>query len=309
MQKKHERFPKLYISPKVAPYLFILPFFIAFLMFQAFPILFSFFLSFQKWNGMQPFTFNGLKNYIYLFRDKIFWWTLGFNLQLLLITILPLHILSILFAVMLNSSLIRLKTIFKTLFFLPYITSAAVIAIVFWLLYAKNGLINILLQKYFSSVFDFLNIRLPIDFYMVWPDRNIFVFSLSFLLIWKFIGWNIILYFTALQGIPGSYYEAAKVDGANWFQILTKITLPLIKPMMYFAVTMSVIYIMQIFDEPTILLSSNVITSFGGLTMVIYLFNQAFTHMNFGIAAAISYILFFLILAITRILKLIFKER
>jgi len=79
--------------------------------------------------------------------------------------------------------------------------------------------------------------------------------------------------------------------------------------MMYFAITMSVIYILQIFDEPTILLSSNLITFFGGLTFVIYLFNQAFTHMNFGIAAATAYILFFIILGITKLLKLIFSEK
>ncbi len=307
MTKK--RFKRIYISQRIAPYIFILPFFIAFLLFQAFPILFSFFLSFQKWNGMQPFTFNGIKNYITIFNDRNFWWSFFFNIQILIYTIIPLHILAILFAVMLNSALIKLKTLFKTLFFLPYITSAAVIAIVFWLLYANNGLINILLQKYFSWLFNFLKINLPLDFYGYNPYQNIFHLSLSFLLIWKFLGWNIILYFTALQGIPKSYYEAAKVDGANWFQTLTKITLPLIKPMMYFAVTMSVIYILQLFDEPTILLSSNVITFYGGLTFVIYLFNQAFTHMNFGVAAAVAYILFFIILAITKLLKFILREK
>jgi len=211
MSKK--RFQRIYISQKVAPYIFMMPFFIAFLLFQAFPILFSFFLSFQKWNGMQAFTFNGLRNYITIFKDRNFWMSFYFNFVLLFYTIIPLHTLAILFAVMLNSMLIKLKTLFKTLFFLPYITSAAVIAIVFWLLYAKNGLINLVLQKYFIWLFNYLRIKLPLNFY-----ENILHLSLSFLLIWKFIGWNIILYFTSLQGIPKSYYEAAKVDGEIGFK-------------------------------------------------------------------------------------------
>ncbi len=304
LTEKKKKFDWNHFQRKAAPYFFISPFYIAFLVFNAFPILFSLFLSFQRWNGGRPWQFAGFSNFIYIFRDMNFWNSLWFTFTILIFTIVPLHCLSIFFAFLLNSAFVKFKSFFKSLFFLPYITSSVAIAVVFWLLYAPQGILNYIIAHYLTFLVDIFKLKMPLP----WLNQ-LFLVSLSIIMVWRLIGWNTILYFAGLQGIPKSLYEAARVDGASWPQIFFRVTLPLLRPMIYFAVTMSVITLMQLFDEPAVLVGTNNLPYVPALTVVIYLYNQAFSQMNFGIAAATSYFLFIVIFLLSRILRFIFKEK
>ncbi len=289
---------------KSVPYLFITPFYASFLVFSAFPILFSFFLSFQKWNGVGAWQFDGLGNFVSLFIDGEFWFSLLVTFSIMVLTILPLHALSIFFAFLLNSAFVKFKTFFKAVFFLPFITSSVVLAVIFWLIFSNHGILNRIIERYFEFFILLMNIKVPI----LWLYDLLFPVTVSVIMIWKLIGWNTILYFAALQGIPKPLYEAARVDGASWPQIFYRITLPLLRPMIYFAVTMSVITLMQLFDEPAVLVGTNNLSWVRAVTMVIYLYKQAFIHMNFGMAAATSYVIFIIIFLLSRLLRAVFYE-
>ncbi len=292
------------LKRKAVPYLFITPFFAAFLVFNAFPILFSFFLSFQRWNGVSPWHFNGIANFINLFIDDKFWFSLLMTFSIMVLTILPLHSLSIFFAFLLNSAFVKFKIFFKAVFFLPYITSSVAIGVIFWLIFSPGGILNHIVGQYFQFLTGLLKVHTPV----LWIN-DLFPLTVSVVMIWKLIGWNTILYFAALQGIPKPLYEAARVDGASWPQVFFRITLPLIRPMIYFAVTMSVIALMQLFDEPAVIVGTRNLSWVPPLTVVIYLYKQAFILMNFGMAAATSYVIFIIIFILSRILKLVFRDQ
>lgn len=282
----------------IMPYLFISPFYIAFLLFGALPIIYSLFISFQKWNGVGPMEFNGLKNYIFLFTDRLFWKSTVTTFVVLLTSGIPMHLIALVFAFLLNSAFVRFKSFFKGILFLPYVTSSVAIAMLFWYMSGKNGPINYIFEH-------LLNMQYSAEFFYGVFSR----FAISMILIWKLTGWNIILYLAGLQAIPNSMIEAARVDGASWPQIFLHVTLPLLRPMIYFAVTMTIIAGMQLFDEPTVLLTNEGGYGHAGMTMVMYTYTQAFNWGYFGRASASSYVLFLIIFAISRVVKRYLGEK
>lgn len=284
---------------RAAPYLFISPFYILFAVFGIFPIAYSLFLSFHRWDAIGPMEWVGLQNYSFLITDDWFWQSIGNTVSLGLMGAVPQHIIALILAFILNSGLVSHRNFFRTAYFLPYITSTVAVTLIFGIIFGtRYGLLNYVLSfiqdtSLFQSVLSALRIEYPIE----WLARAPLVKpTMAILMVWRWTGWNMILYLAGLQAIPDELYEAARVDGASLVQIFSKITLPLLRPMITFAVTMSIIGSMQAFDEPFILLGSSGGPAQSGMTTVLYLYRTSFEWMDLGTGAAMSYLLFLFII-------------
>ena len=289
---------------KAKPFLFIAPFFIAYLVFFAYPVVFSFFLSFQKWNGILPMQFNGVKNYLFLLSDPRFLNSLRSTFVIFLCSYVPINLLALVFAFILNSALVRFKEEFRTVFFLPYITSPVAVAMVFALLFGTQyGLVNYVLgSEWVARWLPFLK---PVNWFM----SGLGTVPLCLLIIWRWTGWFTLLYLAGLQNIPKSLYEAALVDGASHRQVFFHITLPLLRPMIYVCATLSIINGMQLFDEPAVLFGGPQYVGQMGVTVALYLYSKAFNQGAFGIASAASYVLFMIIILLWCVNDFIFRDK
>ena len=301
---------KLRLNKKVAPYVFISPFFILFLIFGLFPILYSFFLSFNSWDGIGQMSFVGLDNYAYILTDDWFWDSVKTTLIIFVLTTIPQHVFALSLAFILNSSYVKLKDFFRTSYFLPYITSAVAIALIFDVLLGhRSGLLNALLiwvQQLppVEFLFQTVNLELPARWL---GEPRLIRFSIAGLLTWRFTGWNMLIYFAGLQTIPKSLYEAAKVDGASIRQVFTKITLPLLKPVIFFGVTMSIIGNLQLFQEPFVLVGGDGGVGRAGMTTAMYLFRTGFHWRQFGEGSAMAYVLCIFIIILSLVNKKLFS--
>jgi cellobiose transport system permease protein len=266
-------------------YLFISPFFIIFIVFHLFPPLFGFFLSFFKWDLLTPMLFVGFTNYIRVFTDTLFWQSV---LNVILFTIaeaIPEITFSLVIAYLLDTYILKARNFYLAAFFSPTVTSSVAVSLVFGALFGMNyGIVNAILRM--------INLQ-PIP-WMTEPLTLKIV--LIVLLLWRWLGWNMVIYLAGLQTISHEYYEAALVDGANRLQIFIKITIPLLRQVILYTVITATIGTLQLFAEPRLL--SN---AMGGrnntlLTPVMYIFQMGFGLFRFGYASAIAYILFIMIL-------------
>ena len=286
---------------RYAPYLFVSPFFIVFIIFGAFPILFSLFLSFQKWrqtSGLGDMRWNGFENYQFtLFKDPWFWQAVWNTLTLGVYGLLIQPIaLGLAFAV--QTSLKRVRGLVTAIYFLPYITSTVAMAMAFSMLYSKNaGALNALIG--FLHGIPLLGALLPgepID----WLAKAQYIKpAIAILVAWKFLGWNVLLLLSRMQAIPEELYEAAKVDGANTWQQFWHITLPQLRPMLFLTVTLTIIGQMQLFDEAFMLAGDEGGIARSGLTVAVYMYTTAFKYGEAGTGAAIAWIIFAFILLLT----------
>ena len=284
---------------KYAPFIFVSPFFLLFLGFGLFPTVFSMFLSLQKWNpvqGLQSMEFVGFENYQLLFTDPWFWQALGNTLWLAIASGVPQHLIAIPLAFLIVSGFNSLRHPLTAAYFLPYITSTVAVAIVFQtLLGTQFGVVNQFigwLAQWPATAWLFEGARLPIN----WLGRFEFIKpAIASLVVWKYFGFNIVLYSAGLATIPREYYEAASIDGAGPWQRFQFITLPLLRPIMFFAVTLTIIGNLQLFDEPYIMVGSDGGTGRAGMTVAMYLYRLGFEWNDMGTAAAMSWVLFVVI--------------
>lgn len=294
---------------KAAPYVFTAPFFIMFLIFATFPIIYSFYISLHEWNGITEMKWVGFKNYYtLLFQDWRFWKSILNTIVMMLLSGIPQHLLGLFFAYILNLGLVKFKDFFKGVLFVPYITSPVAITILFGILYGtRYGFLNYALawlQK-IGIIPYVLPIQLPVEWFKEWVSW----ISLSIITFWKWTGWNSIIYLAGLQAIPDSLYEAARIDGASWWQIFFRITIPLLAPVIYFATSMTLIFGMQAFDEAQVMIGFDGMqnTLYYALTTAVYIYGLAFRWSQFGSASALSYILCVIILILTFIHRAVFK--
>ena len=267
---------------KVA-YVYIAPFYILFTIFGLFPILAGFYISFFRWDGLRPMRFHGLNNYINLMQDSMFWLSLRNTAFIGLISHVPILLGGLILAYMLNLRVIKGKNVFKTFYFMPLVTSSVAISIVFQNMFGFHfGTINYLLG--------FLGIN-PIG-WLIGSGEHLRT-AIIIMFSWRWIGWNMVIYLAGMQGINNDIYEAARVDGANHVQTLTRITMPLLKPIILFTLVQSTIGTLNLFVEPFVLTGG-----FGGgpnnrgMTVMMYLLNQAPQGGSlFGYASAIAYVL------------------
>lgn len=264
-------------------YVYISPFYMLFAIFGAFPILFSFFLSFQQWRGNGPMEFVGLTNYTRLFQDRLFWVSFSNTAIIWIAVHVPMLILALILAFVLNSGFVKFKETFKTLYFTPMVTSSVAVALVFTTMYGvRYGFINFILRSVGFPRIDW------------WGGAGFWIKPAIILLImWRWTGWNMVIYLAGLQGIDQELYEAARVDGANYPQIFWHITLPLIRPVILFTVILSFIGGITIFDEPFLLTTNQGLggVNNAGLTLAMYLYNQGFVNGHLGYAASLAYVI------------------
>ena len=283
------------VTPGRAPYVLLLPFLALFLVFGLFPLLFSLFLAFQSWeptSGLSAMDYVGLSNFGFALQDEWFWKSLKNTLWLALVAGVPQHLVAVPLAVALDGLFKRRRNAAVGLYFLPYITSTVAIAILFSSLFSADyGLINAAL-----SHLPFWNAAAPIDWL---NDPDAVKPAIALLVFWRFVGFNTVLYLAALQTIPRDLYEAATMDGASRWRQFLHITLPGIKPMMLFGVTLSVIGGLQLFEEPFVLTNGKGGSDQAGMTSAVYLYRTAFDFNDFGGASAMSWILLAVVALLT----------
>ncbi len=267
---------------KIAPYVFISPFFIIFLVFGVFPIFFSGAVSLIDWTGILMGEFVGLRNYINLLRDPDFLKAILNTLYLLALSG-PLTIGGgLVLAVLLNSKLLRFKGFFRTTFYLPMVVSLVVAGLAFTMLLSKPfGFVNDVIVKgiFHLEPIDFLN------------SPTLAIPTLTLLLMWRFIGNDLVIMLAGLQSIPPELYEAAKIDGANSFQTFFYVTIPLMVPMILFDAILTTVNTFNLFAEPYILFGTEGGVHQSGLTTGLLIYSVSFKFFKFGYGAAMAYLL------------------
>ena len=283
---------------KIAPYIFIAPFYILFIAFMGYPLISSLTLSLFEMRGFQSRIFVGLGNFSDLLRDPIFWKSLWNTCYFALGTLTLQLPIALLLAVLLNSKFVKGKNFLRLAFFTPVLVAGVFVAIIFNLVYdQRSGLINNEFILFGQEV--------------GWLSEEKYVMPAVILTgVWQWAGFNMIYFLAGLQGVRQELYEAAAVDGANWRQTFIHITLPSLRPVIAFVFVVSMIGSLQLFDLPFILTNGGEPAD-AGSTIVMYLYKNGFQFMRLGYAAAIGWALFFII-AVVSIVQLrmlgIFRE-
>ncbi len=270
---------------------FILPNTLGLFFFFGVPVLAAFFTSLQQWNGLKPAQFVGLANFVRLAGDPAFWQALGNTIKLALLTV-PLGMaLALGVAILLNQRLPG-RNLFRTLYFLPVVTSTVAASIVWtWIFQPRYGLIGNLLAP----------LGLRDTAWLTRPD--LILLPIAAVTIWQRLGFDMVLFLSGLQTIPHILYEAAIIDGANRWQRFRNVTLPMLSPTLFLVLILSVISAFQIFDQAYIMTAR---TTPGGVdgsgtTISYFLYQRAFTDSEFGYASAVALVLFAFILIFTGI--------
>jgi cellobiose transport system permease protein len=276
------------IDVTVSPYLYIAPFFIVFLGFGLFPLVYTFYVSLNHWElGATTHQWVGFGNYTKLLKDSYFWNSLRNTGSIWVLSTVPQLLAALGLAHVLNRRL-RLRTLFRVGMVTPIVTSVVAVGIIFAQLFGRDfGLINWLLH--------FVGVG-PID-WQVGPLTS--HPAIAVMIIWRWTGWNALLYLAALQAVPRELYEAAAIDGASSGQQFRKITIPMLRPTIIFTVIVSTIYGMQVFAEP-LMFDNNPGALTGGAsrefqTVVMYLYENGWRNLQFGYAAAVAWMLFLVI--------------
>lgn len=283
-------------------YAYIAPFYILFLVFNLFPMLSGFVLSFFRWDGLSDMHFVNIQNYVNLFKDPLFWKALWNTLFIGIIAHIPILLGGLILAYILNSKLVKGPNIFKTIYFMPMVTSAVAITIIFSNMFGYNyGILN-----WFLSLFG----EAPINW--LGGDGSLIKVAVIVMFAWKWIGWNMVIYLAGMQGISNDIYEAAEIDGATHVDVIFRIMIPLLKPIILFTLIQSTIGMFNLFTEPFVLTGSSWTggTNNGGLTLMIYLLNKAPQGGNlYGYASAVAYVITIMIILISVFLNRVTDER
>ena len=270
-------------------WLFIIPSLILIVVFVFYPMIQAFLTSFQSGMGNQ-LEFSKINNYKRLLTDTTFKKAL-FNTLIYLVVQVPVMILlALVLSTMLNDKKLKFRGFFRTAIFLPCITSLVAYSIIFKSLFATDGFVNVVL----------MNLHL-ISEPIAWITHPVWAKVLIIIAItWRWVGYNMIFYLSGLQSIDDSIYEAAQIDGANWINKFKSITIPLLKPIILFTTINSTIGTLQLFDEPVNITGGGPANA--TITISQYIYNLLFKYTpDFGYAAAVSYVIVFLIVILSMI--------
>jgi lactose/L-arabinose transport system permease protein len=268
-------------NQKKFPYLLISPTVIIFAIFMVYPIFYSLLISFQEF-ASGSYAFVGIKNYVVLLKDPIFYKAL-FNTFLYLIIQVPIMVgLALILAVFIEQKHTKGKALWRMSIFLPSITALVAYALVFKVLFNSDyGLINYVIEWFGGEKIQW--------FYSEWPARMSIIISIT----WRWTGYNMIILLAGLQAIPETVFESAAIDGAGFWKKLTLIIVPMMKPIILFSTITSTIGTLQLFDEPYILTQGG--PDYATITIGEYLFDNGFTYLKYGYASAIGYVMVFII--------------
>jgi cellobiose transport system permease protein len=267
-------------------YVAVSPFFVLFAIFGAFPVFFSIWLSFHSWDGIGQMKWVGLEQYSYLLTDPTFWKSITNTLIIWVISTVPMLLLALLIANSLHNAT-RFRSFYRIAYFIPNITSVVAVTMVFGSVFSNNfGLLNAFLTSIGLDKIEWLS--------QPWGIK----IAIATIVAWRWTGYNAIIFLAGLQAISSDIYEAAKVDGASSRQQFWQITVPLLRPVILFTAVTSTIGGLQIFTESQVLFGASGSIGGpgdGGLTIVSYLYDNAFGSNQFGYGAAIGWALFILI--------------
>ena len=283
-------------------FVFIMPFYVLFLTFNLFPIASGFYLSFFRWDGVSIMRFLGFENYKNIIMDRLFRKALINTISMGIANHIPALFGALVIAYILNSKLIRFQNIFKTMFFMPMVTSAVAASIIFTFIFGYQfGIVNGILVIFGMDKINWLM-----------GDGSKIRYAVMAMFIWKWMGWNMVIYLAGMQGISEDLYEAATIDGASHGQIFWRITIPLLKPIILFTMVTSSIGMFGLFTEPFILTNSawNGGPNNGVLTVMMYLLSKAPQGGNaYGYAAATAYIIVVFIMLFTFFFNRVMGEK
>jgi multiple sugar transport system permease protein len=320
----------------IAGWLFMSPALIIFIVFLVIPILFAVYFSFTDWNGISPpgqANFVGIDNYRTLLvedgiRQSDFFKALK-NTTYFALGVVPLQTaLSLLLAVVVNQRLLRFKDFFRTAYYFPSITSSVAISMIFLFLYQRSGLINRILEAVtfgnwepiawmadsrglIHIVLEALGVTLrggpeflasEVLGLTVWDwisGPSVALFAIMIMNTWTTLGTMMIIFLAALQDIPGHIYEAAQIDGASAWPTFRRITLPLLRPTLFFIITLGLIGTYQVFDQIYVMSSGGPAKT--TMTMAYMVYRNGFRNSEMGLGAAIAILLFVIIFVLTLI--------
>ncbi len=265
--------------------LLVMPWFVGFLVFLLGPMLVSVYLSFTDWDLLTPAKFVGLKNYRkMIFEDPLIKQALKVT-TIYAFSAVPLRVVGgLLLAVLLNQN-IKLKSFIRTVFYLPSVVSGVAVAMLWlWIFNSDFGLLNLILNLFGISGPAWLS------------DTRYVLAAFVIMSLWG-VGGSMVIYLAGLQGVPTDLYEAAEVDGANSLTRFWYITLPMISPVIFFNLVMSIIAALQIFNQAYIMTQGG--PQNASMFMMLYLYFNAFEYFKMGYASALAWLIFFYILALT----------
>ena len=268
-------------------FLFVLPFVLGVLLFKLFPFVMSLALSFTQYDVMDPPVYVGLANYRELaLEDPLFTKSLGVTLAFAFLAV-PLRVGFALFIAHVLNFRMRGIAFFRSAFYLPSILGGSIAVAVLWrFLFARNGLVNGVLGLFGIEPVPWL------------ADEHYSLWTIVLLFTWQF-GSAMVIFLAALQGVPQSLYEAAEIDGANRRQQFTRITVPLITPVIFFNVIMQMVHAFQEFNAPYMVTEGGPLHS--TYVLALYIYDQSFRYFNFGYGSALSWVLFAIVAGLAAI--------
>ena len=284
-------------SKFLAGYLFMIPAILVLGMFLIWPISYAVFLSFYKVRilGEVSYKIIGLKNFFRISGDERVWIALKNTAEYVAIVVPIQTILALLLAVILNSQ-IKGKNWFRVIFFLPTITSSAVLTLIFMWIYNSNGLLNNFLSLIGLPTYNWLE------------NPSVALKAIMLMNIWSTAPFFMVIYLAALQDIPETLYEAATIDGASRWDKFVFITLPFLKSVTFFIIVISIIGTFQLFDQSYILSRGSGGPNNSTLTVVLLIYQYAFKSLDMGYAAALAMGLALVIMIVTLIQRYWFRE-
>lgn len=273
----------------IAGWLLIAPQVIGYLIFVAFPLIFSFVLCFSSWNMITIPKLVGLDNFTKIFQDQIFWKSMG-NTFLYVFMVVPITLVCSLSLALLTNKKLPLKPFYRAAFFLPMVTSTVAISMVWAFIYQPDtGILNIILRT--------IGISDP-PYWL--GDKKFARFAVAIVSIWLKVGYYYLIFDAGLKNIPQDMYDAAMLDGASWIRRIFSITIPMLGSVMFFVIVMLFIDVFNMFNEVYMMTGGG--PDFSTYTMSMYIYNYAFgSFADMGRAAVASWILFLLIGIVTLI--------
>ena len=278
-------------------YFYITPFFIVFLIFSLFPILYSFVLSFCDMDVLSGrFTFVGMRNYQRLFESGYFFKSIGNTLLIWIMSIIPQLSIAFVLALILSNKWFRGRFLLRNIYYFPNLVTPVTIGLLFGAMFSyPGGAVNNIITMLGLEAVDFQN------------NQMLARMVIAIAICWKNFGFNIIYFTAGINSISDDVLEAAEVDGASNWQKITRITLPLMRPILIYVLVTSVTGGLQMFDESHLVFKS--VPGDATVTMVKYLYDSAFERFQFGYAAAVAYGIFVIIIIASVFSLLVTKEK
>lgn len=278
-------------------YLYLLPFFIVFLIFKLYPIVYTFVLSFCDMDVLSgDLTFVKLANYKRLLSSPYFFRSIGNTLLIWIMSIVPQLTLAFLLALLMSNRWLRGRSIFRNVYFFPNLVTSVTIGLLFGALFSyPGGAVNSVIKALGLEAVDFQN------------NQMLARVVIAIAICWKNFGFNIIYFTAGINSISEEVLEAAEVDGANWWHKVTRITIPLMRPILIYVMVTSIIGGLQMFDESKLVFTS--VPGDATTTMIKYMYDSAFVRFQFGYGAACAYVVFVIIMIASAIAMWLTREK